>query len=36
MDEGALDNDTSPARYNAAKLAWDRRIAFLAPELNRD
>lgn len=38
MYEGAnhaFNNDTSPARYNAdaAKLAWDRTIAFLAAKL---
>ena len=33
----AFNNDTSPARYNAdaAKLAWDRTIAFLAAKLKR-
>ena len=31
----AFNNDTSPARYdaNAAKLAWDRTIAFFTAKL---
>ena len=33
----AFNNDTSPARYdaNAAKLAWDRTIAFFTAKLKR-